>query len=58
VYYALGYVGLTTPYLLTLASPLIDYRTLLLIAAAVALTSAAVVASAGRSEKALTTGRA
>ena len=48
VYYALAYLGLTTPYLLTLASPLTDYRTLLLIAAAVALTSAAVVASAGR----------
>lgn len=48
VYYALAYLGLTTPYLLTLAAPLADYRTLLLIAAAVALTSAAVVASAGR----------
>lgn len=48
VYYALAYLGLTTPYLLTLASPLAEYRTLLLIAAAVALTSAAAVASAGR----------
>ena len=47
VYYALAYLGLTTPYLLTLASPLAGDRTLLLIAAA-ALTSAAVVASAGR----------
>ena len=48
VYYALAYLGLTTPYLLTLAAPLAGYRTLLLIAAAVALTSAAVVACAGR----------
>ena len=48
VYYALAYLGLTTPYLLTLASPLADYRTLLLIAAALALTCAAVVARAGR----------
>lgn len=47
VYYALAYLGLTTPYLLTLASPLSDDRTLLLILAAVALTSAVVVASAG-----------
>jgi hypothetical protein len=48
VYYALAYLGLTTPYLLTLASPLAGYRTLLLIAAAAALTSAGVVACAGR----------
>jgi Major Facilitator Superfamily len=48
VYYALAYLGLTTPYLLTLASPLAGPGTLLLIAAAMALTSAAVVASAGR----------
>ena len=48
VYYALAYLGLTTPYLLTLASPLAGYRTLLLILAAAALTSAAAVASAGR----------
>ena len=48
VYYALAYLGLTTPYLLTLASPLAGYRTLLLILAATALTSAAAVASAGR----------
>jgi Major Facilitator Superfamily len=49
VYYALAYLGLTTPYLLTLASPLADDRTLLLIAAALALSSAVVVAGAGRS---------
>ncbi len=48
VFYALAYLGFATPYLLTLASPLAGYRTLLLIVAAVALTSAAVVASAGR----------
>ena len=48
VYYALAYLGLTTPYLLTLAAPLAGPGTLLLIAAAVALTSAAVVACAGR----------
>ena len=48
VYYALAYLGLTTPYLLTLASPLAGDRTLLLILAAAALTSAAAVASAGR----------
>jgi hypothetical protein len=48
VYYALAYLGLTTPYLLTLASPLAGPGTLLLIAAAMALISAAVVASAGR----------
>ena len=48
VYYALAYLGLTTPFLLTLAAPVAGYRTLLLIAAAVALTSAAVVACAGR----------
>jgi hypothetical protein len=47
VYYALAYLGLTTPYLLTLASPQASYRTLLLILAAMALTSAGVVASAG-----------
>jgi Major Facilitator Superfamily len=48
VYYALAYLGLTTPYLLTLAGPLAGDRTLLLIAAALALSSAAVVACAGR----------
>jgi hypothetical protein len=48
VYYALAYLGLTTPYLLRLASPLADYRTLLLILAAMALSCAAVVATAGR----------
>lgn len=48
VYYALAYLGLTTPYLLTLAAPLAGYGTLLLIAAAVALASAAAVASASR----------
>jgi hypothetical protein len=48
VYYALAYLGLTTPYLLTLASPLAGDQTLLLILAAAALTSAAAVASAGR----------
>ncbi len=37
VYYALAYLGLTTPYLLTLAAPLAGPATLLLIAAAVAL---------------------
>ena len=47
VYYALAYIGFATPYLLTLASPLADYQTLLLILAAAALTSAAAVASAG-----------
>ena len=52
VYYALAYLGLATPYLLTLASPLLGYRTLPLIVAAVALTSAAVVASAGRPRRA------
>ena len=45
VYYALAYLGFATPYLLTLASPLAGYRTLLLIVAAMALTSAAVVAA-------------
>ena len=49
VYYALAYLGLTSPYVLTLATALAGYRTLLLIAAALALTSAAVVARAGRS---------
>jgi hypothetical protein len=49
VYYALAYLGFATPYLLTLASPLAGYRTLLLIVAAMALTSAAVVASPNRS---------
>jgi Major Facilitator Superfamily len=49
VYYALAYLGLTSPYVLTLATPLAGYRTLLLIAAALALTSAAIVAGAGRS---------
>ena len=48
VYYSLAYLGLTTPYLLTLAAPLAGDRTLLLILAAAALTSAAAVASAGR----------
>jgi hypothetical protein len=48
VYYGLAYLGLTTPYLLTLAASLAGLGTLLLIAAAMALTSAAVVASAGR----------
>jgi Major Facilitator Superfamily len=52
VYYALAYLGFATPYLLTLASPLAGYRTLLLIVAAVALTSAVVVASAGRPRRA------
>jgi hypothetical protein len=48
VFYALAYLGFATPYLLTLASPLASYRTLLLIIAAVALTSATVVAGTGR----------
>jgi hypothetical protein len=47
VYYALAYVGLGTLWLLTLASRLAGYRTLLLMLAAVAVTGAAVVASAG-----------
>jgi hypothetical protein len=48
IYYALAYLGFATPYLVTLASPLAGYRTLLLILAAAALTSAAAVGSAGR----------
>jgi len=48
IYYALAYLGLTTPYLLTLAAPLAGPATLLLIAAAVALAGAAVVATASR----------
>jgi MFS family permease len=48
VYYALAYLGLTAPYLLTLAAPLAGPGTLLLIAAAVALASAAAVAGASR----------
>ena len=48
VYYALAYLGLTTPYLLTLAAPLAGPGTLLLIASAMALASAAAVAGASR----------
>ena len=48
VYYALAYLGFATPYALTLASPLAGYQILLLIVAAVALMSAAAVATAGR----------
>jgi hypothetical protein len=45
VCYALAYLGFAPPYLLTLASPLADYRTLLLILAAMALAGAAIVAT-------------